>query len=164
MPDSQLPSPAAHLADRFAADARALRARATSMAAAAKQGGARGGGRAAGPDAAACRAMASACDQVHQLFDAAARDATREGADAVRAVLPTLAGLVAGARRDAERNVYAGAVTRAHEVIAASAGPAADAPDDADAFDDDELDDDLDDELDDEPEADDPAGAPEGPR
>jgi hypothetical protein len=118
---------ARHLAGRFADDARALRARADALTAAAQ-----GGRRPMGPDAAACRAMATACDRVEALFGGAADEA------AVRAALPTLAGLVAGARSEHERHVYAGAVARVHEALAGDSE--GDADDDAD-LDDDEEDD-----------------------
>ena len=100
-----MPSPlAAHLADRFAADARGLRARAASLA---------GGRRAGGPDAASYGRMADACERVQALF-ADAADTTPDD-DALRALLPRVTGLVAGARSPDERNVYAGAVARLTE-------------------------------------------------
>lgn len=100
-----MPSPlAAHLADRFAADARGLRARAASLA-----GGRRGGV----PDAASYTRMADACDRVQALF-ADAADATPDD-DALRGLMPRVAGLLAGARSPDERNVYAGAVARLTE-------------------------------------------------
>jgi hypothetical protein len=119
---------ARHLAGRFADDARALRARADALAAA--PGGHR---RSAGPDAAACRAMATACDRVEALF----RDAPDEAA--VRAALPTLAGMLAGARADHERHVYAGAVARVNQALAGGDGAHDDDADDE--LDDDEEDD-----------------------
>ncbi len=106
-----MPSPlAAHLADRFAADARGLRARAAAVGTGAGTGAARG---AVGPSAAAYARMAAACDQVEALF-AEAADGTRDD-DALREVLPRLAGMVAGARSADERHVYAGAVARLTE-------------------------------------------------
>jgi hypothetical protein len=103
-----MPSPIAeHLAERFASDARALRARAAALAAAAPRGGA----RPVGPGAEATRRMADACDRVQGLFAGAPDD------EAARALLPTLAGLVAGARADDERHVYAGAVARLSEAL-----------------------------------------------
>ncbi|GJG85378.1 hypothetical protein tb265_05590 [Gemmatimonadetes bacterium T265] len=104
-----MPSPlAAHLADRFAADARGLRARAAAL------GGAPvGARRAGGPDAASCARMAAACDRVRAIF-ADAADRTPDD-DALRALLPSVAELVAGARSPDERNVYAGAVARLTE-------------------------------------------------
>lgn len=112
---------ASHLAERFASDARALRARATALAGAPRRPG-------GGPDAAACRRMAEACDRVQALFAGATDD------DAVRALLPTLAGLVAGAPGDAERSVYAGAVSRATDAL--DGGEENDDGDDADGDDD----------------------------
>ena len=94
---------AAHLADRFAADAAALRARADALRATPK--------RAPGPSPQALLTMAGACDQVRALFADADSD------DAVRALLPTLGGLVAGARNEEERHVYAGAVSRTTEAL-----------------------------------------------
>jgi hypothetical protein len=111
---------AEHLADRFAADAVALRRRAEALRAAP--------GRPAGPNAAACLAMADACEQVRQLFAGATSD------EAVRALIPTLAGMVAGARTDDVRHVYAGAVSRASEALDGDE----DDEDDAEAGDDDE--------------------------
>ena len=105
-----MPSPlAAHLADRFAADARGLRARAAAVAGVP---GARGAASRAtgGPTAASYTRMAEACDRVKQLF-ADAADGTVDD-DALRALMPQLAGLVAGARSPDERSVYAGAVSR----------------------------------------------------
>lgn len=100
-----MPSPlAAHLADRFAADARGLRARAAALA------GTRRGG---GPDAASYTRMADACDRVRAIFEEVA-DVMRDDA-ALRDVMPRIAGLVAGARSPDERNVYAGAVVRLTE-------------------------------------------------
>jgi hypothetical protein len=101
-----MPSPIAeHLADRFASDARALRARAAALAAAPR------GGRPAGPSVEATRRMADACDRVRALFAEVPDD------EAARALLPALAGLVAGARADDERHVYAGAVARLTDAL-----------------------------------------------
>jgi hypothetical protein len=105
---------AAHLADRFAADAAALRARASALRASPTRG--------PGPSAQACATMADACDRVRQLFTDAESD------EAVRALLPMLGGLVAGARSEEERHVYAGAVARTTQAL------------DGDAHDDDEGD------------------------
>ena len=55
--------------------------------------------------------MANACEQVRALFADADSD------DAVRALLPTLGGLVAGARNEDERYVYAGAVARTTQAL-----------------------------------------------
>jgi hypothetical protein len=95
-----------HLADRFAADAQALRTRAAAL-----RGAPSGGARPPGPAPQALLAMAEACDRVRALFAEVASD------DAVRALLPTLAGLVAGARSEQERHVYAGAVARATQAL-----------------------------------------------
>lgn len=101
-----MPSPVAeHLADRFASDARALRARAEVLSSAR-------GARPIGPNAESTRRMADACDRVRALFADVPDD------DAARALLPTLAGLVAGARADDERHVYAGAVSRLSDALA----------------------------------------------
>jgi hypothetical protein len=94
---------AEHLAERFAADAAALRTRADALRAAPR--------RAAGPSAQALLAMADACDRVRLLFAESTSD------EAVRALMPTLVGLVAGARNEEERYVYAGAVSRASQAL-----------------------------------------------
>lgn len=108
-----MPSPIAeHLADRFASDARALRARADALAATAR--GSRGGERPVGPNAESIRRMAEACDRVRALC------ADVEDDEAARALLPALAGLVAGARADDERHVYAGAVSRLSDALGGS--------------------------------------------
>ncbi len=100
-----MPSPlAAHLADRFAADARGLRARAAALAGARQSGG---------PNPGSYARMAEACDRVQAIF-ADAADVTADD-DALRGIMPQLAGLVAGARTPDERNVYAGAVVRLTE-------------------------------------------------
>ena len=120
----RMPSPIAeHLADRFASDARALRARAESLTAAPR---APGGARAVGPSVESTRRMADACDRVRALFAEVPDD------DAARALLPTLTGLVAGARADDERHVYAGAVSRLSDALAGEDedGDEADADDD----------------------------------
>ena len=94
---------AEHLAERFAADAAALRTRADALRATPR--------RAPGPSAQACLAMAEACERMRLLFAEATSD------DAVRALMPTLTGLVAGARSEEERYVYAGAVSRASQAL-----------------------------------------------
>ncbi len=115
-----MPSPlAAHLADRFAADARGLRARAASLDR---------GRRGPGPDAASYARMADACDRVQALF-ADAADATPDD-DALRALMPQVAGLLAGARSPDERNVYAGAVARLTEGLEGGDGADEDSDDD----------------------------------
>ena len=70
--------------------------------------------------------MADACDRVEALFGNAAERAADD--DALRALLPELAGLVTGARTDDERHVYAGAVTRLTHGL--GGGPEGDDPDD----------------------------------
>ena len=116
-----MPSPLAqHLAERFASDARALRARASALAAAgpaAAGGPGRPGGRKApparpaGPSVESTERMARACDQVEAMFAAVESD------EAASALLPTLSGLVAGARTEDERYVYAGAVARLTDAL-----------------------------------------------
>lgn len=123
-----MPSPLAeHLADRFASDARALRARADALAAIGGAG--RGGARPVGPSAESTLRMAAACDRVRAMFADAADD------EAARALLPALAGLVAGARSDDERYVYAGAVSRLSDALAGDEDDGDD-PEDADEEDD----------------------------
>jgi hypothetical protein len=124
-----MPSPIAeHLAQRFADDAQALRARATTLRATVPAGR---GARPAGPSAEACLQMATACEQVSQLFGGVQEDAE------VRALLPQLSGLVAGARSEPERHVFAGAVARAHEAL--DGGDDADEDDDEDPDDEDDA-------------------------
>ncbi len=136
-----MPSPIAeHLADRFASDARALRARAEALAAAARGPGGPGGrARPVGPGADATRRMADACDRVRALFAEVPDD------EAARALLPTLAGLVAGARADDERHVYAGAVSRLSDALAGGEDPDGGGDDAGDDVEDDEEDDEEDD-------------------
>ena len=127
-PNDPVPSasPAAHLAGRFASDARALRARAEQLAsapAASPRGGAR---QPAGPDAAGCRAMADACDRVAALF------ASAEDEAALGALVPLLERVLADERSPDARHVYAGAVARLRQTL-------------GDEEDDDEDEDDLDD-------------------
>lgn len=120
-----MPSPIAeHLADRFASDARALRARADALAAVGRAG--RGGARPVGPSAESTLRMAQACDQVQALFADVADD------EAARALLPALAGFVAGARSDDERYVYAGAVSRLSDALAGDDADEDDVADDSD--------------------------------
>jgi hypothetical protein len=139
-----MPSPIAeHLAERFASDARALRARAESLTTAARtpsgapgRGGApRPGARPVGPGVDATQRMADACDRVRTLFVEVPDD------EAARALLPTLSGLVAGARSEEERHVYAGAVSRLSDALAGGTDDQDDDdPDDADPDQDDEED------------------------
>ena len=72
--------------------------------------------------------MAEACDRMRALFAEAAGEV--EDDDALRAVVPRLESLVAGARSPEERNVYAGAVARLTEGLEGSADDA-DEDDDA---------------------------------
>lgn len=109
---------AEHLAGRFAADANALRARADATRVAPRRG--------PGPSPQALLTMADACEQVRALFADADSD------EAVRALLPTLGGLVAGARNEEERHVYAGAVSRTTEALDGGGEDAADDEDDED--------------------------------
>lgn len=117
---------AEHLAGRFAADADALRARADATRVSPKRG--------PGPGPQALLTMANACEQVRALFAEADSD------DAVRALLPTLGGLVAGARNEEERHVYAGAVARTTQALD---GGDAEEDDDEEGADDEDEDDDA---------------------
>ena len=138
--DPEAGGPAAHVAERFASDARALRRRAEQLDAAnggpAKGGSAKGrsgapaqngarpgqrnappGGQGGakpgvgGPDAAACRRMADACDRVSALV-AGAGDAAALGA-----VVPLLERMLADERTPEVRHVYAGAVERVQQAL-----------------------------------------------
>jgi len=115
---------AALLADRFRDDAQALRARATVLAARSPKE--RGGG----PDAAACHAMADACDRVRALFDAAAGDVA--GDAALGTTASELERLLAAERSPDARYVYEGAVARLRQAL----DPDADDDDDPDDEDD----------------------------
>jgi hypothetical protein len=117
-----------YLAECFAADARLLRDRCTTL------GGSRPSGP--GPNAAACRAMADACDRVSALF------ATAAGGDdkSVQALLPTLDQMEAGERDPQARHVYAGAIRRVESLLRRSGDD-----DDDEHGDDDEDDEDDDD-------------------
>jgi hypothetical protein len=115
---------AEHLAGRFAADADALRARADATRVTPKR---------PGPSPQALLTMANACEQVRALF------ADAESDDAVRALLPTLGGLVAGARNEDERYVYAGAVARTTQALDGDDEDDDDGADDTDADEDDEA-------------------------
>jgi hypothetical protein len=140
VPDVPPPGGATFLAERFAADALALRQRAEQLESARPTGGARGakgGAKAArapigGPDAAACRRMADACDRVHALF-AGAADGAADGA-ALGALLPILERVHADEKSPDARHVYAGALARLRQTLG-------DADDDFDDDDDDEDDD-----------------------
>ena len=136
--------PASFLAERFAADAQALRRRAEQLDSARPAGGARApkgsakGARApvAGPDAAACRRMADACDRVHALFAGAA-----DGA-ALGALIPLLERVHADERSPDARHVYAGALARLRQTLD-------EGEDEDDSDDDDDDNDDDDDDADD---------------
>ena len=117
-------SHAARLTARFRDDAQALRARATVLDA---QGAARRGG--GGPNAAACRAMADACDRVAALFSGAS-DETLEG------VIPELERLLTAERAPDTKHVYEGAIARVRQ----SLGDADDDDDDEEDEDDEEED------------------------
>jgi hypothetical protein len=96
----------AHLAARFRDDAQALRARATVLDA---QGPARRGG--GGPDAAACRAMADACDRVRALFEGAADEI------ALTDVGRELDRLLAAERSPDVKHVYSGALAGLRQAL-----------------------------------------------
>ena len=115
---------AERLAARFRDDAQALRARAIVLD---TQRGPRGHG----PTAAACRAMADACDRVSALLGTAADES------ALRAAVPALEKLRTAERSTDVRYVYDGALTRLRQSL------------DADGLDDDEEDDDEEDDEDD---------------
>ena len=116
-PDAADPPPtaaAAHLAQRFASDAQALRRRAEQLdAARPPRGGAKGGGRAAGggPDSASCRLMADACDRAGALFASATDEA------ALEALIPLLERVHADERSPDARHVYAGALARLRQAL-----------------------------------------------
>jgi hypothetical protein len=98
----------AHLAARFRDDAQALRARATVLDAQ--------GGRGAGPDAAACRAMADACDRVSGLFASAADEL------GLTDVGRQLDRLLDGEPHPDVKHVYSGALTRLRQALDAESG------------------------------------------
>ncbi|MBY0491275.1 MAG: hypothetical protein K2R93_15640 [Gemmatimonadaceae bacterium] len=121
-----------YLAERFQADATALRERVAAMAR---------GTSIPGPDAATSRAMADACEQVATMVSAVVQspDAT-VALDALAALIPLLEQRAAAQKQPAVRAVYAGAATRIREIQDAEARAAA-APmnatdDDADDHDD----------------------------
>ena len=115
----------ARLAARFEEDARALRIRAEMLAKQPKRGG--------GPDAAACDAMASACDRVRAVFAGAPDDA------ALAEAVPQLERMLEVERSPDARHVYAGAIARLRQSLDEAAGNIIDDDDDDD-------DDDADDE------------------
>ena len=135
--------PATFLAERFAADAQALRRRAEQLDAARPGAGARGAKGGAkpgarqppgGPDAAACRRMAEACDRVGALLAGAHDEA------ALGALIPLLERTLADERAPEARHVYAGALARLRQTVG-------DDEDDMDDEDDDDVDDDDDDDV-----------------
>ena len=131
----------AHLAERFSADAEALRRRAEQLDAP-RPGAARGATarpQPGGPTAAACRQMADACDRVSALL-VGARDAATLGA-----LIPLLEQTLADERSPDARHVYAGALTRLRQAV----GDELDDDDEDDEDEDDGDDDGDDEELDD---------------
>jgi hypothetical protein len=112
----------ARLAARFEEDARALRIRAEMLAKQQKRGG--------GPDAAACEAMAGACDRVRALFAGAADDVALAEAG------PQLERMLEVERSADARHVYAGAIARLRQSLDDTVQD-----EDDDEDDDDELDD-----------------------
>jgi len=130
----------AHLAERFSADAEALRRRADQLDAPRPGAGPAAAGRPqpGAPSAAACRQMAEACDRVSAQLTGA-RDAATLGA-----LIPLLEQTLADERSADARHVYAGALTRLRQAVGD------DEMDDEDEDEDDEDDeDDGDEELDD---------------
>ena len=115
----------ARLAARFEEDARALRIRAEMLAQQPKRGG--------GPDAAACDAMAGACDRVRAVFAGAADDVALAEAG------PQLERMLEVERSPDARHVYAGAIARLRQSLDEAAGTVVD--DDDDDEDEDDLDD-----------------------
>jgi hypothetical protein len=128
----------ARLAERFSADAEALRRRAEQLDAPRPGAGRGAAGRPqpGAPSAAACRQMADACDRVSALLTGA-RDAATLGA-----LIPLLEQTLADERSADARHVYAGALTRLRQAVG------------DDALDDDDEDDEDDDENDDEDDGD----------
>ena len=126
-----------YLAERFQADAEALRERVSSMAR---------GAKIPGPDAATSRAMADACERVAAMVQAVVQpDEAAASLEALAALIPLLEQHAASQSHPAVRAVYAGAATRIREIQAfeananadANAHPNADAHSDADDGDDD---------------------------
>ena len=128
-----------YLAERFQADAEALRERVSSMAR---------GAKIPGPDAATSRAMADACERVAAMVQAVVQpDEAAASLEALAALIPLLEQHAASQSHPAVRAVYAGAATRIREIQAAEANananananahPNADAHSDADDGDDD---------------------------
>lgn len=126
-----------YLAERFQADAEALRERVSSMAR---------GAKIPGPDAATSRAMADACERVAVMVQAVVQpDEAAASLEALAALIPLLEQHAASQSHPAVRAVYAGAATRIREIQAAEANatananahPNADAHSDADDGDDD---------------------------
>ena len=126
-----------YLAERFQADAEALRVRVSSMAR---------GAKIPGPDAATSRAMADACERVAAMVQAVVQpDEAAASLEALAALIPLLEQHAASQSHPAVRAVYAGAATRIREIQAAEANatananahPNAEAHSDADDGDDD---------------------------
>ena len=126
-----------YLAERFQADAEALRERVSSMAR---------GAKIPGPDAATSRAMADACERVAVMVQAVVQpDEAAASLEALAALIPLLEQHAASQSHPAVRAVYAGAATRIREIQAAEANatananahPNAEAHSDADDGDDD---------------------------
>ena len=126
-----------YLAERFQADAEALRERVSSMAR---------GAKIPGPDAATSRAMADACERVAAMVQAVVQpDEAAASLEALSALIPLLEQHAASQSHPAVRAVYVGAATRIREIQAAEANatananahPNAEAHSDADDGDDD---------------------------
>lgn len=123
-----------YLAERFQADAVALRERVEAMAR---------GTKLPGPDAPTSRAMAEACEQVAAMVTAVVQAADATAAlDALGALIPLLEQRAAGQQHPAVRAVYAGAATRIREIQAAESAALGDDGDTAES--DDDVDDDDD--------------------
>lgn len=102
-----------YLADRFRADAAALRDRAHTL---------QGGAKVPGPDIATSRAMAGACDDVAAMVSAVVDDGDAGSAlAALTALIPLLQQRAAAQPHPAVRAVYAGAATRIREIEVAEA-------------------------------------------
>jgi hypothetical protein len=123
-----------YLAERFQADATALRERVDAMSR---------GTALPGPDAATSRAMAEACEQVAAMVSAVVQSPEPDASlDALAALIPLLEQRAATQKQPAVRAVYAGAATRIREIQAAEARAQEARRTDAD---DDDEDDDADD-------------------
>jgi hypothetical protein len=124
-----------YLAERFQADALALRERVDALAR---------GTKVPGPDAATSRAMADACEQVAAMVSAVVASADAASSlEALAALVPLLEQRAATQKHPGARAVYTGAATRIREIQAAEAkalaAPAAEGEVDLDDdFDDDD--------------------------